>query len=102
MYWFTWATPAFGGILGSCHAVDIPFAFHNLSRPGVEQFTGTAPERDRVADAYSSAVLALMRDGTPGWAGYRDESRATMQIDVDSRLLEDPERELRELWTATS
>ncbi|MEN9747265.1 MAG: hypothetical protein RL729_1737, partial [Actinomycetota bacterium] len=26
MYWFTWATPAFGGILGSCHALDVPFA----------------------------------------------------------------------------
>ena len=34
MYWFTWSTPAFGGILGSCHALDIPFAFDNLDAPG--------------------------------------------------------------------
>jgi para-nitrobenzyl esterase len=102
MYWFTWATPAFGGILGSCHAVDIPFAFHNLTRPGVEQFTGTAPEREAVADTYSRAVVGLTRDGAPGWPQYDLESRATLCVDVDSELLADPERDLRDLWAATA
>jgi para-nitrobenzyl esterase len=99
MYWFTWATPAFGGILGSCHAVDIPFAFHNLHRPGVEQFTGASPERESVADAYSSAVVGLVRGAEPGWPRYDLTSRPTMRIDVESAVVEDPESDLRDLWS---
>jgi para-nitrobenzyl esterase len=102
MYWFAWATPAFGGILGACHAVDIPFAFHNLARPGVEQFTGAGPGREAVADTYSAAVLALTREGKPGWPQYDLGSRATLRIDIDSELLADPERDLRVLWAATA
>jgi len=102
MYWFTWATPAFGGILGSCHAVDIPFAFHNLARPGVDQFTGSGPERGAVADVYSDALLGLVRDGTVPWPEYDLESRPTMRVDVDSELLQDPERDVRELWAAAT
>ena len=37
MYAFDFATPSFGGVLGSCHALDIPFAFDNLHRPGVDR-----------------------------------------------------------------
>jgi para-nitrobenzyl esterase len=98
MYWFTWATPAFGGVLGSCHAVDIPFVFHNLDRPGVAGFTGESPERVAVADAASAAVLALAHRGEPGWPAYDLDRRATQRLDVVPELLDDPERELRVLW----
>jgi para-nitrobenzyl esterase len=98
MYWFTWASPAFGGALGSCHALDIPFAFHNLHRKGVEQFTGNAPDRSAVADAYSAAVLAFARSGDPGWPVYDTGSRITRRFDVDTADLTDPEPELRALW----
>jgi para-nitrobenzyl esterase len=98
MYWFTWATPAFGGALGACHAVDIAFAFHNLARTGVEQFTGTGADRIPVADAYSGAILAFASGGDPGWARYEATRRATQRIDVHSETLDDPERALREVW----
>ena len=64
LYWFTWATPVLGGVLGSCHGVDIPFAFHALSVAGVEFFTGTAPERNAVADAFHGAIVDFARDGS--------------------------------------
>ncbi len=99
MYWFTWPTPAFGGSLGSCHAVDIAFAFHNLDRTGVGQFTGTSEERIPVADAYSGAVLAFATGDDPGWPRYDDALRATRRFDVHSETLHDPEAELRRLWT---
>lgn len=98
MYWFTWPTPAFGGMLGSCHAIDIPFLFHNLDRPGVEQFTGTSTDRARVADVYADAVLALAHHGDPGWPQYDLERRCTLKIDVTSSVVDDPEVELRVLW----
>ncbi len=98
MYWFTWPTPAFGGVLGSCHAVDIPFAFDNLDRPGVAEFTGTDDTRQAVADAYSNAVLAFARRADPGWAAYDIHRRATWRVDVTPAVLDDPEPSLRTLW----
>jgi para-nitrobenzyl esterase len=98
MYWFTWPTPAFGGGLGACHAVDLPFTFHNLDGLGVDLFTGTSTDRTKVADAVSGAVLAYARHGHPGWPLYDAGTRATRRFDVDSTLLTDPEAELRRLW----
>lgn len=98
VYWFTWPTPAFQGQLGSCHGLDIPFAFHNLGRPGVEMFTGDGADRVAVADAFSDALLALAHRGEPGWTAFHDQRRATWRLDETSMLLEDPERHLLELW----
>lgn len=98
MYWFTWPSPAFDGKLGSCHAVDIPFAFHNLTRPGVEMFTGSGDDRVAVADAYSSAVLAFARTGAADWPAYDPATRAVQRFDSRSELLHDPEPALRACW----
>lgn len=98
MYWFTYPTPAFGGLLGSCHGLDIPFAFHNLDRPGVEMFTGQGNERIAVADELSGAIVAFAHDGTPGWPVYELEARSTRRIDVESSTVDDPEPGLRQLW----
>ena len=99
MYWFTWASPAFHGRLGSCHAMDIPFVFNNLHRRGVAQFTGEGTDRQAVADAYSASLLALATTGEPGWDRYDLDRRTTMVFDVDGAPVHDPEPELRELWS---
>jgi len=100
MYWFTWASPAFGGVLGSCHAVDVPFLFRNLERNGVPAFTGDGADRAGVAASYSAALASLARTGTPGWSPYELDRRATMRIDVTSAEVDDPEQELRVLWSS--
>jgi para-nitrobenzyl esterase len=98
MYWFTWASPAFHGRLGSCHAMDIPFTFHNLHRKGVATFTGDGDDRVPVADACSAAVLDLARTGAVGWPAYDTTTRPTMVFDVASHVVDDPEAPIRELW----
>jgi para-nitrobenzyl esterase len=98
MYWFTFPTPVFGGVLGACHALDIPYAFHNLSRTGVELFTGTGAEREHVADRFADAVLRFARHGDPGWDGYDTTRRRTRRLHVEHDTIADPEPELRELW----
>jgi para-nitrobenzyl esterase len=100
MYWFTWASPAFGGLLGSCHGLELPFVFGNLDQPEVEVFTGGAPERAEIAEAMQRAWLGMARDRDPGWATYELEGRATMRFDLPSHVVSDPEAELRELWEA--
>ena len=32
-YEFSWATPAMGGMLGACHAIELPFLFGLSERP---------------------------------------------------------------------
>jgi para-nitrobenzyl esterase len=98
MHWFTWETPQFGGLLRSCHALDIPFVFHNLARNGVEAFTGNGSDREGIADFFSAAATTFARTGNPGWAAYDLDQRHTMQIDVERRLLSDPEPDLRRVW----
>jgi para-nitrobenzyl esterase len=98
MYWFTFATPAFGGLLGSCHGLDIPFAFHNLDRPGVEMFTGDGPERTDVANEFAGALVAFARGDDLHWPRYDTTARPTRLVDVVSATVDDPECELRRLW----
>ncbi|HEX4981304.1 MAG TPA: carboxylesterase family protein, partial [Ilumatobacteraceae bacterium] len=101
MYWFAWPSSAFGGILGACHAVDIPFVFHNLDRPGVQVFTGDGDDRLRVADEVAGAVLRFASDGKPGWDPYELGDRTTRRFATETETVLDPEPSLRELW-ATS
>jgi para-nitrobenzyl esterase len=98
MYWFTWPTPVFGGVLGSCHGIDIPFAFHGLDGTGVELFTGTGAERVAVADALHGAIVAFARHGVPGWPAYQPHTRPVWRIDPEPELLHDPDPGLRALY----
>jgi para-nitrobenzyl esterase len=102
MYGFDYVSTAFGGVLGSAHGLDIPFAFDNLHRPGVEMFTGGGPDRQHVADQFASAILSFAHTGHPGWTGYDHADRATQRIGPHPGVVADPARELRELWAVTS
>lgn len=95
MYWFTWASPAFGGMLGSAHALDIPFAFDNLSAPGIEMLLGTGPERQAIATRFADEIASFSATGAPSWPAFDLDSRATLRIDAEMEVLLDPEPALR-------
>jgi len=102
MYLFTWETPALNGRLKSCHALEIPFVFDNLSP--ARNFTGDSPERIPIAQKMSEAWLAFARNGVPGyrelpsWPAYNLGERATMVFDKECRVENDPGSELRKAW----
>jgi para-nitrobenzyl esterase len=104
MYHFTWATPVFGGVLGSTHALEIPFVFDNLHQPGVPMFTGEGPERAELARRMHATWLAFVRQGhpehddIPAWPRYDLERRPTMRIDEAWELVHDPDGEVRKHW----
>lgn len=98
MYWFTWATPVFGGVLGSCHALDIPFAFDNLEAPGTDLLTGDGPERQSLANRFASEIVQFAQHGHPSWEQFNTETRPTLQLDTETSLIHDPEPEIRELY----
>jgi para-nitrobenzyl esterase len=98
MYSFTWATPIFGGVLGACHALDIPFAFHALDGPGVELFTGAGEDRAAVADALHGAIVELAGTGSVAWPRYDLRTRPVWTIDVEPCVVLDPDPRLRALY----
>jgi para-nitrobenzyl esterase len=102
LYRFTWETPVFGGILRSTHALEIPFVFDTLEQPGADRFTGDGPERAAIAHTMHRAWIAFARSGDPGWERYEAPRRATMRFDRDTKVLEDPDGELRRAWDSES
>jgi para-nitrobenzyl esterase len=105
MYQFTWATTILDGRLGSCHALDVPFTFDNLDKPGAALFTGGAgTDRQELAERMSRAWLAFARQGVPGaatlphWPAYEIGQRSTMVLDTECVVVDDPAAEERRLW----
>ncbi len=98
MYTFDFESRAFGGAMGACHGLDIPFAFDNLGKQGAEMFTGAGDDRQAVADQFATAIVGFARTGDPGWPAYDATTRATQRIGLEPDLVKDPDADLRELW----
>ena len=97
MYWFTWASPAFGGILGSAHAIDIPFAFDNLDAPRIDVLIGDADNLEPVATRFADEITKFAESGATTWPAFDTSRRATLRLDTKIELIDDPEPSLRAL-----
>ncbi len=101
-YLFTWRSPALGGKLGASHTVEIPFVFDNTDVPTV--MTKGGPEVKALASRVSDAWIAFARTGNPNhkglpsWPAYDSTKRATMILDVNCRVENDPGGAKRRLW----
>ncbi|MFZ9246684.1 MAG: carboxylesterase/lipase family protein [Ilumatobacteraceae bacterium] len=102
MYWFTWPTPIFDGVLGCCHALDLPFMFSNLDKPNVELFTGTSPVRSKISGHFTGELLQFAKTGKVSWPTYETSARKTLRIDEDVEVLTDPDPVIRKLWNLSS
>jgi para-nitrobenzyl esterase len=98
MYWFTWASSAFDGLLGSCHALDIPFVFDNLSAPGIDTLLGGHDSMQGIATRFADEVTEFAAKGHAAWPMYDTTTRSTLRIDVDVEVLSDPEPAIRALF----
>jgi para-nitrobenzyl esterase len=103
MYRFDWKSPAFGGKMGSAHALEIPFVFDNLDAPGAGVFTGDAAPPE-LATKMHAAWVAFAKTGDPNigdlpdWPRYDTKTRPTMLLDAECAVENDPNGDLRELW----
>lgn len=93
-YWFTWASTAMGGALGSCHALDIPFAFDNIDAPGARGLMGRDSDPAGLHTWFADEIVRFAAHGHPTWAQHDRASRPTMKLDMARELLYDPESEL--------
>lgn len=106
-YLFSYKSTAFDGVLGACHAIDVPFVFDNLDRRGVDFLLGgLTDETHALARATSRAWLAMARSGSPQhdelpeWPTYSAGSRPVMELGTTRQVLDDPGSAERQLWAS--
>jgi para-nitrobenzyl esterase len=100
-YRFDWPSPLGEGLLGACHALDIPFVFgtHHLGR----MLLGSGPKADGLAKTMGDAWVALARNGDPStkglsWPPFDPTRRRTMILDGERRVEELPREQERCCW----
>ncbi|MGW1353286.1 carboxylesterase/lipase family protein [Streptomyces sp. NPDC002409] len=99
LYEFGWRSPQFGGALGACHALELPFVFDRLDDPAYAPLLGAHPPR-ALADAMHRAWVSFARTGDPGWEAYDTTTRTTMAFTAPlaSAPVADPRAQERLLW----
>ncbi|VTR60347.1 carboxylesterase type B [Actinobacillus pleuropneumoniae] len=101
MYRFDWTLPDHPVLGKAMHALEIPFVFNTLAlfeNIGVQVDATTQALSDRIQDAW----IAFARSGSPDtealpWPAYDPALRSTMIFNNDSRIIEDPDAEKRNM-----
>ena len=107
VYLFSWKTPVFGGLLGATHALELPFLWDKIDDPLWQTFVGENAPRSLVT-AMQDAWIAFARTGEPNargplaWPRYDSATRPTLEFGDEIRIVEDPCKELREVWYGAS
>jgi len=103
-YFFTWESPALGGALGSCHAIEVPFVFGCIEDGLVPKFVGRGPAVSRLSQEIQDAWISFARSGRPGhpgpgdWPTYEATRRATLVLGEQTRIEHAPLETERALW----
>jgi para-nitrobenzyl esterase len=103
-YLFTWPSPAFGGGLGACHALDLPFVWGTHVQPAMRPFVGDAAGAAVLSRRMQGAWIAFAQGGPPAhpelpeWPAYEPARRATLELGTSCRLLHAPGEAERAFW----
>ena len=101
MYSFEWETPVLGGKMKAPHAMDVPFTFDTID---LTSATGDSETAKHLATTMSGVWAAFARNGVPDhpsiphWPAYDTATRATLMLDAECRIENDPRGETRALW----
>lgn len=101
MYSFEWETPVLGGRMKAPHAMDVPFTFDTID---LTNATDMSPAARGLAATMSGLWANFARTGVPAhpsvpdWPPYDTKTRATLMLDAQCRIENDPRGEQRRLW----
>jgi len=101
MYHFRWQSPVSGGKLKAFHTLDIPFAMENVDE--AKGMTGDGKDRYALQDKMSAAWTSFARSGNPNhkglpsWPTFDATKRATLILNNECRVVNDPFGEERQL-----
>ncbi|MXO89869.1 carboxylesterase family protein [Altererythrobacter aquaemixtae] len=100
-YLWTWPSPAMGGIFGAVHGIDVGPGLRSL-RSGLN---GSGPDARKMGARAGSIWSTFAATGNPNndllpeWPAYTQERRATLIMDSEPEIVDDPRREIREFWS---
>jgi len=100
-YRFDWRSPILGGIMGSCHALELGFVFGTYRERLAGAFFGTGPAADALSNAMIDAWVSFARHGKPSndWPVYDAPARATMIFgDGAPHIVDAPNEARRAAW----
>lgn len=106
MYLATVTSPDLDGRLGSPHAIELPFVFDNLAAARAPELVGDDPRNAALADTIQSLWVEFAATGVPAaadapaWPQYARTSRATLIVDREMSVQDDPYPAARETWGA--
>jgi para-nitrobenzyl esterase len=95
-------SPLMGGVLGACHAIDLPLTFG--TQAAAKMFVGEGPDVDALATKVGDSWVAFARTGDPAteslplWPRFDSSRRRTMILDAECHLEELPREAERRLW----
>ena len=104
VYLFSYASPARGGSLGACHALELPFVFGTFDAPLQDRFAGTGQAALGLSDSMMRAWSRFAATGVPHgncadeWPRFDTERRATRVFDASSRIEHGPHDDERAAW----
>jgi para-nitrobenzyl esterase len=100
-YLFNWDTPLTG--LGSPHMLELPFVFDHLELASSSMVGTITPSMRALQGLMSDTWTGFARNGTPVtrhlpvWPAYEVETRSTMFLDTEPRVVNDPYPEERKI-----
>lgn len=103
-YLFTYQSPAMGGRLGACHALEIPFVFGTLGEKERKIYPKRSAETDALSGKMMEAWTSFARSGNPShpnippWSPYDQKERNTMIFGSEGQLSQDPLGQERKVW----
>jgi para-nitrobenzyl esterase len=98
-YYFDWYSPVAGGIFRAMHLMELPFVFDNTELSS--SLVGEGPELRAMADRIAGAFAEFARTGNPNrpgsptWLPFDTDRRATMFLNENMQLVNDPYRRER-------
>ncbi len=88
VYEFSWRSPAFGGQLGACHALELPFVFNTIDVcTGPDSLLGEAPPRD-LAEHIHHLWIAFAKGEPLPWPAYDAAARQVYDLQLRQVIAE--------------
>lgn len=107
LYRFDWRSNFLGGVLGSCHALELGFVFGTYKEKLAAAFFGAGAKAEALSNAMMSAWTHFARYGTPAasagadWPAYDREKRNVMIFSGEApRVVPEPNEARRKAWEA--
>jgi para-nitrobenzyl esterase len=104
MYLFTYRSTSPVTNFDSAHSMELPFVFGVIDELDAIAFTGRDSHRQTLMEQMQEAWINFARTGDPNhpglpkWPRYEANSRATMELGITSRAVNDPQSAQRAAW----